>query len=235
MQPNDNFRKYLDEFPLRYEDNPELYQKFIDSFGTHYFESAKFGGYLYQKTIIENSYLYKSNMKDISVNVKAKLSTFFVTASVGVDVQKSSSSVNEEFSSNSESHFSHFGGKVDLTNFQEEGAFAKWVDSVYKDPWLFAGKLEPIENLIANLTLRSQVKKAISVYRAKAFLADFRNTIYLGQVKLPGEDLKYLATIEQYLYNPKAGQYDLDKIGKDISDLFERVQEIRGLFYCCFH
>ena len=82
--------------------------------------------------------------------------------------------------------------------------------------------------MIQDQNKRSQVKKAISVRRALAFLKDFKDTIYLGKVKLSQQDLEHLATIEHYLYNPKEGLSGLEKIGKDIDDLFVTVQQMRG-------
>jgi len=82
-----------------------------------------------------------------------------------------------------------------------------------------------VQNLIRNETIKGQVAKAIAVIKAKAFLADLRETLDMGKFTLPQQDLTKLETIEKYLRNPKSDKGDLE-ICKD--SMFDKVQEMQG-------
>jgi len=231
MKLSNTFLDMLLDLPDAYEDDSIKYDEFINTFGTHYFGSAKFGGYLYQKTIITNSYLFQTSEKDVKVNVKTKFDTFFVSGSASVNVEKNSKSVDENFDQNSETHFHYFGGKTNIMNQTNNEHVRQWLDTVNKDPWLVGGQLTPIEEIITNEKIKSQVKKAISIKRARAFMVDFKDTLKLGKIVLPEKDLKLIADIDAYLKNPKFKLQDPDEIGQSIENLFDKVEEIRGKFF----
>lgn len=229
MQLNENVLNYIyKDFPDSYEDKPAVYNEFIGKFGTHYFESANFGGLLYQKTIIENSYKYKADSRDIMASASGKFTKW---VKFSVDVEKKKSSMNEDIDRHSETKSFYYGGLTDLSNQKDDSYLNQWQESVHKDPWLIGGKLVPIENLIMDDTKKAQLKKAIFVYRAKSYLEEFKRTRGLLGVTLPPESVALLAKIENYLDKPTGGQYDLSTVlenSKNIDKLFEIAQKIRG-------
>ena len=68
---SDKFRAALDALPAKYADNATAYDAFVTRFGTHYFEMAKFGGFMYQQTTIDNEFVKSSDEREITLNMKA--------------------------------------------------------------------------------------------------------------------------------------------------------------------
>ncbi|KAJ6220510.1 hypothetical protein RDWZM_006322 [Blomia tropicalis] len=220
------FESSIDKLPARYEDNPEQYDLLINIFGTHYFEIAKFGGYLYQKTIIENNYLEQSRKEEISANLKLSFDGFF---KLGVNMNAEYNQVTEEskkkFSSNTQKNFYNYGGTTKFSTDPDKNYIGKWWSTINKDPWLFGGQLRPIENLVRNATIKREVAKAALLKRIRSYLTDFQNSIKMTPVELNEESKKMLTEIDQYLNNnPSWDARDVLSHGKDIKKLFDRMR-----------
>ncbi len=249
MKLSEDFLEYVDNrLPAAYEDDPAAYDGFIASFGTHYFETGHFGGFLYQKTAIESEYLSSTDEQEISVNLEA---SFKSKLGIKGGFEKGKEDVRESLKAKSRSTFYYYGGRTDLSdtaggdkddedssNKNRVDFLKEWQPTLLKDPWLLSGKLKPIELLVRNGTIRPQVAKAVAVRRARAHLDDLKRSVRLGGVRLSADDRKELETIERLLKSPKAVSTEqlLRYGGEGVEALLERVQKIRGkpIFYVNF-
>ena len=71
LRLSEHFRELLDKLPAKYSDNKPAYDSFVAKFGTHYFEMANFGGFMYQRTVIDNQFTESTSEKEIGLNLKA--------------------------------------------------------------------------------------------------------------------------------------------------------------------
>lgn len=227
----EKFTEMLRTLTTTYENAPRQYDAFLDSFGTHYFERALFGGYIYQKAIIENSYLYASTEQAIQANLNANYMRL-LKGSLAVDLNLSS--INQEFTSKTRVHQIYFGGHYDQINATENANNAEWRKAVIQNPWLVGGRLIPIESLIANATLQREVKKAVMVRLTRAAIEDLRKSVLLGRISLPAKHMSLLHRIEkffeyeEYRDNSKDGADTVELFNGNIGNLFAKVEEIRG-------
>jgi len=217
-----NFQNYINKrLTGKFEDDPDVYYDFIRTFGTHYFESALFGGYLHQRTTIKNNYLRTMESQQIKAHLEVKF-LWFVTASA--DYNSTKTKIDENIEANSENDFYYYGGITDLFNRNESDRLKKWSDTIHRDPWLFGGQLMPVSNLISNATIRAEVKKAVSFVFAKAFLHDFKSIVSLTHYQLSTEDRNLLGKIEYDLNNPKPDA-DVTKADKEIETMLRKVKQ----------
>ncbi|CAG2122933.1 unnamed protein product, partial [Medioppia subpectinata] len=76
ITPNKEFTDFVENIlPETYAANPAKYQEFVDTFGTHYFDSAFFGGYVQQSIELTSNLNLKMSEKDIKVNAEASFLT----------------------------------------------------------------------------------------------------------------------------------------------------------------
>lgn len=221
----------LATLPATYEEAPRMYDAFLDTFGTHFYQSGKFGGYLNQKTFISNSYLYASTEHSLQANLKANYLRL-VKGSIGVDVN--ATSISNAFMMNTEIHHRYYGGHRGPRSAPETVNLHEWERAVLQDPWLVGGQLVPIESLIQNETLQREVKKAVLVKLTRATLGDIRESLHLGRITLPAEELSLLHEIEEYfkyeeyLDNAKESAFEVAMFNGNIEKLFTTVKAIRG-------
>jgi hypothetical protein len=207
------FTEFVEKFlPEKYETNPAKYQEFVDTFGTHYFDSGFFGGFL-QQTIEMNSYMnLKMSEQEIKVNAEA---SFLTLVKLNGGYSGENKKVSEEFVKNTQTDASYYGGK---SNLMKAGGWADWWETVPRDPWLFGGNLKPIENLI-NGTKKAQVSEAVRIKLDKAFLNDMKNSLILfskyAKVSVENE----LNMIEKVLVNSIPSHDEVMKV-KGIVDSF---------------
>ncbi|XP_059150018.1 perivitellin-2 67 kDa subunit-like [Physella acuta] len=140
----DNFAKiYIDKsLTGTFETNQAAYNKFIAAYGTHYFYTANFGGFV--RMLFETTKEYFMARSEEQIEASAKASYMMLAVNAGGS--SGSSYVDEMFRSNSKTTIKYYGGDTNLLNSQD--GFSKWQPTVEKDPWLFSGKLKPISDLI---------------------------------------------------------------------------------------
>mgnify|MGYP000064723936 CR=1 FL=1 len=84
---------------------------FISLFGTHYYQIGKFGGYLYQKSVIDNSYLEGTRKEEISANLKLSFDSFFkLGLKANAEIELVTEDSKKRFSSNTQRHYYNYGG-----------------------------------------------------------------------------------------------------------------------------
>lgn len=223
LKPNEAFARSLGKLPATYAANPAAFQEFLDTFGTHYFESGIFGGYLRQETVVENRYRYETNDRDITTNVQAKYQVM-VSAKVGVDTSKNSKSVTFDQSTRT-SHY-YYGGKTNLVTAMSAEQFASWQESVSRDPWLFGGLVKPIENLIENEAVKNQVKTAVHVKLTKAYLQELKQTLVLISRQVPQTSAQSVK-INELLSQAVPNQAEVLKIAEQVKSFVEDAQAVK--------
>lgn len=159
-----------------YEKGAADYQDFLQTYGTHYFEAGMFGGYLLQRTEVDNRLFYELNQKEVDVNIQAK---YMEMVGVELPINKKNEESRREFDSSTTSTYYYYGGQTSLAGKMNKEEIKAWWDSVPRDPWLFSGHIRPIETLIEDAEIRTEMQKAIRVKMAKAYLEDARKTLKL--------------------------------------------------------
>lgn len=105
---NEDFTNCLPSEPVKkYEDDPALYDGFIADYGTHYWSSAIFGGYLYLRTTIEEQYRMNSDERSITLELEA---SFKEKLKAKTEAEQVTSTVSDRFRKNTRSEFAYFGG-----------------------------------------------------------------------------------------------------------------------------
>ncbi|XP_059172761.1 perivitellin-2 67 kDa subunit-like [Physella acuta] len=160
-----------------FESNPTAYNKFIDTYGTHYFTSAKFGGFI--RMVFETSKEYAMTKTESEIEANAKAS-YMKMVSVSVGHTSSNGNVDEKFTSNSKTTMKYYGGD---TNVLSSDGLSKWQPTVESDPWLFSGKLKPISDLIKDETKKSSMIRAVKNHLLRAYIGELQSLIYGARVK----------------------------------------------------
>lgn len=100
--------------------------------------------------------------------------------------------------------------------------------SVNKSPWLFSGKLEPIEKLFVakNAQLAREIKKAVSVHMTKAYLGELQEIVRLGRIRLTSEQKATMENADRKLKSnePK----DIQALVADLETVYRVVENLRG-------
>ena len=181
LTPNANFQQFLSKqlANKKYDTKSKaLFDEFLDTFGTHYFESGLFGGYLLQETLIDDNYRYTTSDQDIDANLNAG---YLAMVKGQIDVNHAISRQSTSFQQATHTSSHYYGGRPGALlepNFSDQ-QFNQWSATVLEDPWLFGGQLKPIESLITDEHLREQVKQAIFVRRSSAYLTDMKQSLTL--------------------------------------------------------
>ncbi|CAL1526332.1 unnamed protein product [Lymnaea stagnalis] len=160
-----------------FEKNQSAYFTFINQFGTHYFSSANFGGFV--REVLETKKEFFSSKTDSDVENNAKASFLNIISLHGGKVS-SSTKVDETFSTATTYFAQYFGGD---RNLLVQDGIQKWQPTVDKDPWLFSGKLTQISELIENEDKRSSMEKAVDNYVLRSYLNELDRLITTAKAK----------------------------------------------------
>ncbi|XP_059143534.1 perivitellin-2 67 kDa subunit-like [Physella acuta] len=160
-----------------YESNPNAYNKFIDTYGTHYFTSANFGGFIRMVFETAKDYFMSKTESEIEANAKA---AYMKMVSVSVAATSSTGNVDEKFTSSTKTTIKYYGGD---TNILSSEGLTKWQPTVEGDPWLFSGKLKPISDLIQDETKKSSMIRAVKNHLLRAYIGELQSLIYGARAK----------------------------------------------------
>lgn len=106
------FQEFVEQLlPDKYETDPKKYQEFVDTFGTHYMDSAFFGGFLQQTIEMSSNLNWKLSEKEIAVNAEA---SFLTVVKLKGGYNGEDKNVSQEFAKNSHVYTSYYGGKSNL-------------------------------------------------------------------------------------------------------------------------
>lgn len=228
MKPNENFVSFVTKvLPAKYEEGADKYAEFLDTFGTHYFESGVFGGYLLQQTSIEDSYAYQTTDKDISATLQAG---YLAMVSGKVAVDQSTSVKKDNFNEFTRTSHYYYGGQTNLVGKFNAEQFAQWSASVPKDPWLFGGRLKPIENLITDETVKAQVKTAVYVKKTRAYLEELKQTLMLIS-KVVAQTQPEVTRISELMAQSVPKEADVHEVAQHVEQLLAEAQAVKDRAY----
>ncbi|CAL1538483.1 unnamed protein product [Lymnaea stagnalis] len=154
-----------------FEADPRAYNRFIHEFGSHYFSTANFGGYVKVVSETDSEYFYTKSDAQAKTNAKA---SFLKVISFHGGHVSGSTSVDKSFSSATTQSIRYYGGD---TNLLTNNGIQQWQPTVDKDPWLFSGELKPISDLISDETKRISMVKAVDNYVMKTYLDEVERLI----------------------------------------------------------
>ncbi|CAG2172914.1 unnamed protein product, partial [Oppiella nova] len=196
--------------------NPAKYQEFVDTFGTHYFDSAFFGGFVQQSIELSSNLNLKMSEKDIKVNAEA---SFLSVVKIKGGYSGEDKNVTQEFKQNSEVFTAFYGGKANL--LKDNNSWAQWWETVPRDPWLFGGNLKPIDNLIEGAK-KPQVAEAVRVKLDKSFLEETKQELILFKKFSPVSVDSYVASIDKLLTQSIPTHDDVKAVKQSVADFLAK-------------
>jgi hypothetical protein len=158
-----------------YNESSKEYIEFIETYGTHYFSNAKFGGKIRVVIEIDEKLNKIMTLNSIKQNVEIELK--ILSASLGIDFgfENTNQVVDSNFKSNTKSEIRYYGGFHGLSEKMDKN----WSLSIYKMPWLLGGELRPITEFIRNERIREEMTTAIQIYLDKAYLSELQHLVGL--------------------------------------------------------
>ncbi|CAL1530300.1 unnamed protein product, partial [Lymnaea stagnalis] len=199
-----------------FEANPGPYNKFIKEFGTHYFASANFGGYI--RSVLETSTKYFYTKSDSDAQANAKIS-FLNILSISGGQSTSSGKSDENFLNSTTQTVRYYGGDTNLLTNQ---GLSSWQPTVEIDPWLFSGHLKPISDLIADDTKREAMVQAVENYVMRSFLDEQERLIHTARSKVDDEVLTSLkARIDEMKRKSLLDETEVETLGSEVEEQFQ--------------
>ncbi|XP_005112978.1 perivitellin-2 67 kDa subunit [Aplysia californica] len=171
-----------------FSSNPDAYRLFINEFGTHYFSTGEFGGYIRVLHETDTSYFHSHTDRQVETNARA---AFMSVISANGGRVSGSTNVDSSFSRSSTRTVRYYGGN---SNLLAENGIQSWQPSVDRDPWLFSGKLTPISSLIKDPIKKSSMVLAVKQYVMEKYLVELLRLISFAKSKVPSSVLN---TLEQ--------------------------------------
>ncbi|XP_064650343.1 perivitellin-2 67 kDa subunit-like [Lineus longissimus] len=166
--------------PATFEEGPEVYQEFINHYGTHYFSHGKYGGLLLYRMTTDITAFQQLGEKKVEAEAKG---SFFNLLKANGAYTGTTHRVDSTFSSKTTVTIRYYGG-------HHNPSYNVWYTSVKNNPWLFGGQLAPITNLISDAGKKAAMMKAVTVHMDKAFLRDIQSDIYTMLAKVSDAGLK---------------------------------------------
>jgi len=163
---------YLDRrLTKSFTEAPDLYETFIKTFGTHFFQDAFFGGQL--KMIIETERSYFETSTTVGVGLQAE-GVFGQAVKLKGGIGVSNTNVDGRFKAASKETMRYYGGSLNLL---DKAGIKEWMPTVIGNPWLFRGNLVPIYEIMQDAEKKKQMKLAVQVHLDKAYLKHLKKTI----------------------------------------------------------
>ncbi|XP_059154895.1 perivitellin-2 67 kDa subunit-like [Physella acuta] len=173
LELDSNTQNFIDNMLTgTYESNQQAYDTFVKEYGTHYFATGNFGGYVRMIFEVTQDYFSSRNEVDIETNAKASYANMI---SVSVGVSTSNAKIDESFKSGTKNTVKYYGGNTNYLNSQD--GFSKWLPTVENDPWLFSGHLKPISDLIKNSTKKLSIIQAVERHLIRNYLDELQSLV----------------------------------------------------------
>ena len=168
LQLGSHATRFLETLNPDYDSDREAYQEFIDTFGTHFFSSAKFGPFVRNQFSVNREFAQQKSFDYIQAESVKWFSKWFSKSALGKE-DDSFGELNENFTSETVQTVEIFGGNSELFS---SNSWKDWIKSAIGVPWIFSGKLVPIYELIEYQNLKASMKQAVSDHILKAFATD---------------------------------------------------------------
>ncbi|XP_059159771.1 perivitellin-2 67 kDa subunit-like [Physella acuta] len=212
----DNYAKtYIDTtLTGTYDSNPNVYNKFIETYGTHYFSTASFGGYVRMLFEITKEYFSTKSEVDIEANAKA---SYMQMVSVSGGGSSSNVKIDETFKSNSKQTIKYYGGDTNLLN--KADGFSQWQPTVENDPWLYSSVLKPISDLITDTTKKASMEKAVKNYMIRSYLGELESIINGARAKLDNTiTTAFLSRLQDLKNSKEVSESAVDALSRDVEE-----------------
>jgi hypothetical protein len=205
--------------PPNYIQNPALYQKFLNDYGTHFFQEALFGGLMKMDSFTSKYY----SMTHTTEVIKSQGGfSFFGLFGGGGGHSTEEQKIDALYKANSIIHGAFYGGTADLMKDGLSG-FNNWKASVQKNPWLCEGNMEPITSFLPNGPKKTAVETAITVKFDKVYLDELSTRLqYLKKTLYINVNITQANNFDNQLNAEKAKPVPLHdrvlQLGKQIDD-----------------
>ncbi|KAK0060711.1 perivitellin-2 67 kDa subunit [Biomphalaria pfeifferi] len=194
-----------------FDSNPSAYNEFIEMFGTHYFNTANFGGYIRVVMETKTDYFYSRSDNEVKANAKA---SFLNVISANGGYVTDRTNVDESFKSSTTQTVRYYGGN---TNLLTKSGISEWQPTVSKDPWLFSGELKPLSGLISDSNKRSSMEKAVENYVLRYYLDELERLMASARKVSSDTILNSLQTrLTALKALPVLAMGDVELLGKEI-------------------
>jgi hypothetical protein len=205
--------------PPAYIQNPALYQKFLNDYGTHFFQEALFGGLMKMDSFTSK---YYSMTHTAEVIESQGGFSFFGLFGVGGGHSTAEQKVDALYKANSIIHGAFYGGTADLMKDGLSG-FNNWKASVQKNPWLCEGHMQPITSFLPGGLKMTAVQTAITVKFDKVYLDELSTRLqYLKKTLYINVNIAQANNFDNQLNVEKAKPVPLHdrvlQLGKQIDD-----------------
>jgi len=206
-------KMYLDKrLTMPFGKAPHLYEEFIKTFGTHFFQDAYFGGMLKLVVETESSYFERSTTVGVGLQAEGVFGEIVkLKGGVGVEHTK----VDGDFRKSSKESMRYYGGSLNLL---DKKGIKEWMPTVIGDPWLFRGNLKPIHELISDPAKKTNMKLAVQVHLDKAYLTSLKRSIEstVAATGATSETNKWSNMVNTELKKPIPNHNHLRVMGKEI-------------------
>ncbi|CAG0897826.1 unnamed protein product [Darwinula stevensoni] len=155
-----------------FTEDPGAYEEFIDNFGTHYFKTACFGGFI--KLLLETKSEYFKNVTDEQVKAQAGAS-FLKLLSLKGSIFDDTTKLDERFERMTRKTIRYYGGDVKFNS--TNNTLQDWQPTVSKKPWLFSGELEPISDLLQEENKRRSMEQAVMNHVLHAYVEELARIV----------------------------------------------------------
>ncbi|XP_059157990.1 perivitellin-2 67 kDa subunit-like [Physella acuta] len=211
---DEQLKSYIDKsLNGTFESSAQAYDKIIELFGTHYFSSANFGGYIRVLLETDEKYALNKSESDIKANAKASLDQL---GSGKFDFSKEKLKTDEQFKTATHKTVKYYGGE---TNNTENVDFPAWQSTIEKNPWLYSGKLVPISDLIKDETKKSSMIKAVKNHLLKGFLDELETSTHSLSENFDNFIIKDLWSKAKLLQKNKIlSEDDVNALAKTVED-----------------
>jgi hypothetical protein len=162
----------LDLLPNTYNVNPNAYQDFVNKYGTHYFEVARYGGVMNVES--QTNIDYASKQTGQAMSIQAGISYFNIVGINGGHTQ-AKKVLDKGYEENTITQVSYYGGTANPS--AGIPGFHNWMSSAQKDPWIFGGQMQSIQDFIPEGPKKAAIGTAIAVKLDWAYLDELLHSL----------------------------------------------------------
>ncbi|XP_063063612.1 perforin-1-like [Engraulis encrasicolus] len=171
------FKRHIHSLPAEYTNETEyLYNRFIETYGTHYIQKVRLGGRLSRLTSIRSCLAtvngYSANQAKDCIKTGLDIGFGHVDASATTSNCRSLLQNVDTHTQSQLSYLSHitevvggskWPGEVSLSK-NDSTEYRSWMQSLKKVPDLISYSLLPLHELVVNEVIRENVKEAVKRY-----------------------------------------------------------------------
>jgi hypothetical protein len=164
----------LDQLPATYLANPGAFQGFLNSYGTHYFQIARYGGVMNVES--ETTVDYALTHTAQTMSIQAGIS-FFNTVGITGGHAQGKQAQDKVYAENTITQANYYGGTANPS--AGIAGFQNWMSSAQKDPWIFGGQMESILTFIPEGPKKVALGTAIAVKLDLAYLDELLRSLQI--------------------------------------------------------